>query len=257
MSAQQIHRFLAAGLIGLAWSVAAAEAPPPKHASDTITDEPPFIKRSRLTVDHLIDDLGSPSHEERERATQQLKSNDKSFTEDLKRAYADAPDHEVRLRLREVAEYLFYRDALMGFGGFLGIEMGVAYLPRLPQETTLEEQGVRLKAVIPNTAAERAGLQSGDIIIGINEEPLRPENHEGIRDTLGRLIRSYDVGDELRLTTIRDQATMVTQVTLGFRPLNIALSPPFVRILDTQQRALIVTAGREFTQWCDEVDRAR
>lgn len=73
---------------------------------------------------------------------------------------------------------------------------------------------VAVTEVYPGTAAARAGLQPGDLVVAIDGSPLM-----GSSDLVTR-VRSRAVGDRLRLTVVRDGDldVRVTTVRLGARP---------------------------------------
>ncbi|NJN15954.1 MAG: PDZ domain-containing protein [Oscillochloris sp.] len=72
------------------------------------------------------------------------------------------------------------------------------------------QQGV--PAVQPGTAAERAGLQEGDIITAIDDEQL-----DGMT-SLRQVLLQRRPGDTVRLTFLRDGEEQTVEVTLGERP---------------------------------------
>lgn len=212
------------------------------------------VVQNQLTIDQLIDALGSPDYQERERASDVLKSKNRAFTEDLKRVYVAVGDHEIRLRLLEIAEFLFYRDALREVGGFLGIEMQRISPVAARGSTRLE--GVRIRRVFPGTGAERAGLQAGDIVTRIDDQEVRGDDTAGVNEAFSRAIGSSPPGHELRLTIQRDRAQLTKRVTLGPKPL------PFIRDqlqagrLGPDQQMEIDRAEKDFARWCAELDIA-
>ncbi len=207
---------------------------------------------NQLTIDQLIDALGSPDYQERERATDLLKSKDRAFTEDLKRLYVAVGDHEIRLRLLEVTEFLFYRDALREAGGFLGIEMHRPTSNAARSSDRME--GVRIRRVIPGTGAERAGLQAGDVVTQINDRAVRGDDTAGVNEAFSRAIGSSPPGHEVSLTIQRDRAQLTKRVTLGPKPL------PFIRDqlqfgrLGPDQQVEIDRAEKDFARWCAELN---
>ena len=63
--------------------------------------------------------------------------------------------------------------------------------------------GFRITRVYPRTLAGESGLQVGDIIIALNDEPLRPR---GMQDAglFHRRVRRLDIDDAATLTVLRD-----------------------------------------------------
>jgi S1-C subfamily serine protease len=100
--------------------------------------------------------------------------------------------------------------------------LGVRYLPidlTVAQQQNLStNQGALIQgatsspAIMPNSPADKAGIQSGDIITAINGQAI-DANHD-----LATLISQHNVGDTITLTIIRDGKTMTIQVKLAARP---------------------------------------
>jgi len=66
-------------------------------------------------------------------------------------------------------------------------------------------------AVFPDSAAEKAGLKEGDIILEFNGEKITTEN------TLSKIILKYSPGDKISLKVLRNKKEMNFDVTLGER----------------------------------------
>lgn len=66
-------------------------------------------------------------------------------------------------------------------------------------------------AVVPETAAQEAGLQRDDIILEFNKEKITPEN------PLAKIIMKYDSGQEVSLKISRDNKEKIVKVILGER----------------------------------------
>ncbi|MBT8081448.1 MAG: Do family serine endopeptidase [Gammaproteobacteria bacterium] len=71
------------------------------------------------------------------------------------------------------------------------------------------ESGALVTRVFPESAAERAGLEVGDIIIGVNNKKI--DDASGLRKTIG-LLRT---GDTVGIRYIRDNKTRSTSTELG------------------------------------------
>jgi S1-C subfamily serine protease len=66
-------------------------------------------------------------------------------------------------------------------------------------------------AIFPGSAAEKAGLKEGDIILEFNGEKITTEN------TLAKIIMKYNPGDKVTLKILREGKEKIIEVTLGER----------------------------------------
>jgi 2-alkenal reductase len=71
------------------------------------------------------------------------------------------------------------------------------------------EFGVYLTEIIPNGPADRAGLQRGDILIAIDDEPIN-DDHPFIN-----LLFQYEPGQEVRFQVMRGREAFEVDVVLG------------------------------------------
>ncbi len=254
MSGMRLRGWGAALAGGLLFAVAAstlasdekpsAERPPPKANPH----------ENQLTVDQLIDALGSPDYNERQQATDILKAKKKSFTDELSRLYRLEHDHEIRLRLVEVAEYLFLKQALPEMGGFMGIRLDAVdgnTIPSLGEGRV----AVRVNSVLPDTAAERAKLKIGELILTVDGEEvpvssgnMRPLN---IRPFI-ELIGSKPPGTELEFQVLRANQLFISRIVLGVKPLT-GLNRVY---LFPEQREAVQKASSEFARWRAELEQA-
>jgi S1-C subfamily serine protease len=78
---------------------------------------------------------------------------------------------------------------------------------------TLETQvvGVPVGQVTPGSGAEAAGVKVGDILIAIDERPVRD------RDALMSMILEYMPGDEIEITLLRGGEAQTLAARLGYR----------------------------------------
>ncbi len=101
--------------------------------------------------------------------------------------------------------------------------LGVRYLPidgSVAAELSLPVQNGALvqagpggqSAITPGSAAERAGLQDGDIITGINDTRIDANT------SLRQLLLQYRPGDTVNLLVLRGGTERPIEVTLGERP---------------------------------------
>ncbi len=83
--------------------------------------------------------------------------------------------------------------------------------PELPEGIT---QGVLIGKVDPDSPADLAGLQPGDVITAVNDEPIKTPRG------LSKAIQRYKPGDEVSLTVYRsgEQEPLTINVTLGEDP---------------------------------------
>ena len=69
----------------------------------------------------------------------------------------------------------------------------------------------REKAIFPGSAAEKAGLKEGDIILEFNGEKITPEN------SLAKIIMKYNPGDKISLKILRENKEKIIELFLGGR----------------------------------------
>ena len=74
-----------------------------------------------------------------------------------------------------------------------------------------DAKGAKIKEVMKESAAEKAGLKSGDIITQVNGKKVDDA------ETLSDLIDDKDPGDEIELTYLREKKTQKVKVKLGER----------------------------------------
>ena len=83
--------------------------------------------------------------------------------------------------------------------------LGVAVQP------TADGHGVAVVSVDPGSAADKAGLQSGDVITKVDDTAIDSP------DTLGATIAAHQPSDHVTVTFTRDGATTTVDATLGTR----------------------------------------
>ena len=79
-------------------------------------------------------------------------------------------------------------------------------------------KGAIVSQVLKNSAAQKAGIKPGDIIVSINSKPVRSSNN------LPYIISSMKPGAKIEIKIIRDKKILVKEVILGTRPSNISNS---------------------------------
>lgn len=99
---------------------------------------------------------------------------------------------------------MFYSVSGLGSKVFLGVET--------EEETEYSEGGALIKRVVDESAAEEAGLETGDIIVGFDGRTIR-----GPR-ALTEAIRAQEPGDEVSITIVRGGREQTLDVVLRKRP---------------------------------------
>ena len=74
------------------------------------------------------------------------------------------------------------------------------------------EEGVAVVDVFAGSGAEAAGLEEGDVIVGIENEEITTG------EELFARLRDFEPGDEVALETVRGEERRIVRVTLGERP---------------------------------------
>ncbi|MHC5009178.1 MAG: PDZ domain-containing protein [Planctomycetota bacterium] len=88
-----------------------------------------------------------------------------------------------------------------GEPAFLGVQLGREGPDR-----------VAIVRTVPDTAADKAGLRAGDVLVKIGGVPTT--TRDDVRDT----IESHQPGDHVELELLRDGALIIMDVELGRRP---------------------------------------
>jgi DNA-directed RNA polymerase subunit RPC12/RpoP len=98
--------------------------------------------------------------------------------------------------------------------GYLGIAMEKLRGPPA-RALKIGEGGVFVRAVVPDEAAEKAGIMPGDIIVRINKEAFGQENP---MRKLQQVVIDLEPGSEVTLELLRDEERRQVRVTVGNRP---------------------------------------
>lgn len=93
---------------------------------------------------------------------------------------------------------------------FLGVRMDI---------DPVENGGVRLLSIEPDSAADSAGLKAGDVV-----QKVGVQNVNSMIE-MGNILQRFKPGDKIDLSISRDSETMVANVTLGARPEFRRISP--------------------------------
>jgi serine protease Do len=100
---------------------------------------------------------------------------------------------------------------------WLPIDMEVLTRDIAEQMGVPDLTGVVITYVYPESAAEKAGLKSGDIISGLNGDRIAASNPED-SEVLPALIRQYKAGAEVELTVLRDKEEKKVKIELPLAP---------------------------------------
>ena len=97
--------------------------------------------------------------------------------------------------------------------GYLGV-LPAAVTPQVAAYLGIdpEIEGILLRQVIPNDAADDAGLEAGDIILSMDGQPLRNTGE------LSKFLISHQPGDAVNVTLLREGEELIASITLGERP---------------------------------------
>ena len=97
--------------------------------------------------------------------------------------------------------------------GYLGV-LPLALNPLVAAQLGLdpEIEGILLRRVIPDSAADDAGLKDGDIIVSMGDQPLRNTGE------LSKFLISHQPGDIVNVTLLREGNELIASITLGERP---------------------------------------
>jgi S1-C subfamily serine protease len=94
--------------------------------------------------------------------------------------------------------------------GYLGMQLAQSFEAADALKLGLDRvRGALVETVYPSTPAATAGLRSNDVILQVDETPIRTENH------LINLISSLPPGQRVRLQVWRDRQAVALEATVG------------------------------------------
>lgn len=179
--------------LGVSASIGAPNAPSSRPQRSTKEEIP-----------KLIAVLGDFSYAVRTEATKRLKLCDQGdLVGPLAEAYHQAGDVETKLRIREIARDVFLRP-FEAETGFLGIHMQMltGAGPNSDGRLGPKQNAILVRDVVPETAAELAGLKAGDLIIEIDGQPVPLD---GTGRKFSKIISSHKAGEKVTLKLLRDR----------------------------------------------------
>jgi putative serine protease PepD len=103
-------------------------------------------------------------------------------------------------------------DQLLAGGKVQHAFLGVQLSDGTAQVNGAQRQAAQIRSVTPGSAADKAGLKTGDAVVAVNGEAL-----EGA-DSLVARVRALRPGTVVTMSVVRDGATTDIKVTLGERP---------------------------------------
>ncbi len=97
--------------------------------------------------------------------------------------------------------------------GYLGV-LPLAINPLVAAQLGLdpEIEGILLRQVLPGSAADDAGLMVGDIILSMDDQPLRNTGE------LSKFLILHHPGDAVNVTLLREGKELIANITLAERP---------------------------------------
>jgi serine protease Do len=113
--------------------------------------------------------------------------------------------------VKRVAGQLFEKGAVTR--GYLGVQLAATIDPAEAMRLGLTKVcGGLVEIVHPNTPAAAAGLRPGDVVLKLEDVPLRDEHH------LINLISALPPGQRVRLSVWRDRQAGVVEAVIGEYP---------------------------------------
>lgn len=94
--------------------------------------------------------------------------------------------------------------------GYLGLQLAQSFEPADARRLGLDRvQGALVETVYSDTPAATAGLRANDVILQVDDLPIRNENH------LINLISTFAAGQKVRLQVWRDRRTQQLEAVIG------------------------------------------
>jgi C-terminal processing protease CtpA/Prc len=152
--------------------------------------------------------LRRQAEEERERHRAIRREETERLQEELSRAHRELREatREIARAHREVARTTDVQHVVREFNLGERAVIGVILGPETPD-------GVKVVGVSPGGPAERAGLQSGDVILSIRGEPLGSAEGKAGRETLYQVMGETDAGETVAVVVDRDGESWTFDVT--------------------------------------------
>ena len=177
---------------------------------------------SDAEVNAVVARLGAEAREDRVRAQEELEAWADAYPRfvlvTLARAYRETEDMEVEYRLRHVLKPLAQRYLFHRAPGFLGVNLG-------REELDDGRIAILLNNVRPGLAADKAGLQAGDLILTLDGKPMEEVGREGGIPGFSRAIAERPPGTRVELGVRRGNEEFTVRAVLVMRPENVGRTP--------------------------------
>jgi predicted metalloprotease with PDZ domain len=165
----------------------------------------------------LAADLSSEKFQTRQAAQGRLlqwaRDQGEPATVELLRQNKEAEDPEVRERCLSVLKDIVNDEYLKDGKGYVGIKMGDEFA-NVPGDDK-QRAVIRITQVMPESAAEIAGLEVNDLIVGLGSDVWYQEMAS---QPFGEKIRNLKPDTKIQLKILRDGAVKDVEVKLGRRP---------------------------------------
>ncbi len=201
----------------LGWAQPFPGEPAPPSLGPVTDDEfrLPLDDATAAGVDQSISLLGSPDYKNREAATTSLIEIGAPAFAKLREAYRQTEELEVRLRIEQVVRTAYLNHYVFDHNGFLGVQLDPLDQnnpkgPRLPGP----ESGVKIRMVVTQSAAARAELKVGDIIMSMNGITLSGVGQDAVNRFRER-IRTTKPGTKVRFEILREMKPKSVDVIMG------------------------------------------
>lgn len=219
--------------------------PPADRPVSAIADDPLAASPEpalAAVIEELIAKLGDSEYAVRADATERLIAIGLPAFPRLHDAYHKTDQLEVRLRIERIVHAAYMDHYLYRPNAFLGVAQA-RYTPTTDDDPRIPTGhiGIEVSSVIADSAAARAPLIEGDIIVAVDDEPLSGIGRQATV-AFGELIRLRGPGAMIKLTILRGPQTMHVELTLDRRPAQYYERQDIVTELREQVRAA-------FTAW--------
>jgi C-terminal processing protease CtpA/Prc len=186
---------------------ARSEAEAARREASKVSERAREAMQRRFEVEREQAEMSREMSEERARERALQDQEMAAVQEELSRAHRELREasREVARAHRELARASAERNEIrlvnLGERPVIGLVLG----PQLPA-------GVQINGVSPDGPAEKAGVQTGDVLVSIQDVNLAEEGGAG-RDAIFRVMDEAEPGEDLALVVERDDQLLEYSVT--------------------------------------------